>query len=143
MPSMSLPKQTSHLPWLLCLLAPSFLIPGCSDKVKMGEVSGTIQIDGKPAKNGAIAFFPVDRKSPTTGATIEEGRYTARVPLGRAKVEIRVSRVIGHKKLYDAPNSPVQPILEEVLPDKYNNQTELLLDVEPGKNQKDFDLKTS
>ena len=34
------------------------------------------------------------------------------------------------------------PIRVEVLPPKYNYQTELLLDVKPGKNQQDYDLKT-
>ncbi|MBN1853202.1 MAG: hypothetical protein JW829_10780 [Pirellulales bacterium] len=142
MPIITFPEQTPHFQLLVCLLAAFLLVPGCSDQMKTGDVTGNIQVDGQPARTGSIAFIPVDGKSPTAGAEILGGQYSAKVPLGEVKVEIRVSKVVGHKKLYDTPNSPIQPILEEVLPEKYNNQTELQMKVEPGKNQKDFDLKT-
>ena len=129
--------------WIFCLLAAILFTPGCAGKATMGEVSGTVQVDGVPAKTGSIAFIPVDGNAPTAGATIEAGRYSAKVPLGNAKVEIRVSKVIGQKKLYDTPNSPVQLIREEILPEQYNDQTELLFVVQPGKNQKDFNLTTA
>ena len=95
-----------------------------------------------PAKAGSIAFFPVNRKSTTAGAEIVDGQYTASVPLGSFKVEIRVPKVVGHKKLYDTDDSPIQQILAESLPAKYNNKTELSLDVQPGKNQQDYQLAT-
>jgi hypothetical protein len=122
-------------------LAAMSLIPGC-EKSKIGTVNGTITVDGSPAKSGSIAFFPVDRKSPTAGAEIRDGQYTARVPLGISKVEIRVSKVTAQKKLYNTPNSPVRPILSEVLPAKYNEETELTLDVKPGSNEQDYPLTT-
>ena len=109
----------------------------------MGEVTGTVTVNGEPAQTGSISFFPVDGKSVTTGAVIEAGKYSARVPVGKVKVEIRVSKIVGRKKLYDTPNSPIQPIMQEVLPPKYNDQTELELDVEPGKNEQNYDFKTS
>jgi hypothetical protein len=117
------------------------LIAGCG-KSNVGIVNGTVTIDGLPAKSGSIAFFPLDRKSPTAGAEIRDGLYEARVPLGTSKVEIRVSKVVGQKKLYNTPNSPVQPLLAEILPAKYNDQTELTLDVKPGKNTQDYQLTT-
>ncbi len=116
-------------------------IAGC-EKSNFGTVSGKISIDGSPPKSGSIAFFPVDRKSSTAGAEILEGQYTAKVPLGAFKVEIRVSKVVGQKKLYNTPNSPVQPLLAEVLPAKYNDDTELEINVQPGPNQHDFTLTT-
>lgn len=117
------------------------MIAGC-EKSTLGVVTGTVTVDGAPAKTGSIAFFPVDRKSPTTGAEIIDGQYTAQVPFGASKVEIRVSKVIGQRKLYDTANSPVMPLLAESLPAKYNDQTELTLDVQPGRNQQDFQLTT-
>jgi hypothetical protein len=98
--------------------------------------------DSQPAKSGSIAFFPVDGKSITAGAEILDGEYTAEVPLGASKVEIRVSKVVGERKLYDAPNSPIKPLLAEALPARYNDETELRLDVQPGENRKDFELTT-
>jgi hypothetical protein len=127
--------------WRGAALSAVLAMAGCG-KPTIGIVSGTVTVDGTPAKSGSIAFFPVDRKSRTTGAEIVDGQYTAQVPLGTSKVEIRVSKVVGQKKLYDTPNSPIQPLLEEMLPAKYNDQTELTVDVQPGNNQQDYRLKT-
>ncbi len=126
---------------LFFLLSPVFLAPGCSEPTE-GVVSGTVIVDGEPAKTGAITYIPVDGKSPTAGAVITDGKYTATVPLGKTKIQIHVTKVVGQTKLYDTPDSPLMPIRVEVLPPKYNYQTELLLDVKPGKNQQDYDLTT-
>jgi hypothetical protein len=129
--------------WLpTVLLAMLWLVPGCADPNE-ATVSGTITIDGTPPKEGSIAFFPVDGQSRTTGAKIVDGKYTAAVPIGKAKVEIRVSKVVGQRKLYDTPNSETQSILQEMLPAKFNNQSELQLEVKSGRNEQDFELKTN
>lgn len=129
--------------WCGCLLAVAALVTGCSKGPPMGEVTGTITVDGKPAKIGSITFIPIDGKAVTTGAAIKEGEYTAEVPVGKVKVEIRVSKVTGEKKLYDTPNSPVQAITNEALPPKFNDRTEIELDVKAGTNKKDYDLTTT
>jgi hypothetical protein len=123
------------------ILAIALLVAGCEKPTK-GVVSGMVTVDGAPAKSGSIAFFPVDEKSTTAGGEIRDGRYTAQVPFGKFKVEIRVPKVVGQKKLYNTANSPIMPLLEETLPPKFNDQTELTIDVAPGENQRDFDLKT-
>jgi hypothetical protein len=119
----------------------AILVAGCAEST-IGVVTGTITVDGAPAKSGSIAYFPIDRKSATAGAEIVDGRYTADVPLGASKVEIRVPKVVGQKKLYDTPDSPIKQILAESLPPKYNDQTELTLDVQPGENWQDYKLST-
>ena len=40
-------------------------------------------------------------------------------------------RVVGTKKIYDTDDSPLMPITEEALPARYNEQTELRLDMLP------------
>jgi hypothetical protein len=125
------------------LVALSAVAAGCSGgKPGKSEVAGTVTIDGAPAEMGAIAFIPIDGQSATAGGSIEKGRYEAMVAPGKMKVEIRVSKVVGQKKLYDTPDSPVQPIMEEVLPAKYNDATELVVEIAPGSNQHDFNLTT-
>ena len=57
-------------------------------------------------------------------------------------VKDRVPKVMGEKKLYNTPDSPKQKILAESLPAKYNDQTELKLDVQRGENRQDFSLTT-
>jgi hypothetical protein len=127
--------------WRAAAVIAVCLFAGCAEPTT-GVVTGAITVDGAPAKSGRIAFFPVDGKSPIAGAEIKEGQYTTEVTLGTAKVEIRVPKITGQKKLYDTPDSPVQPIMEESLPAKYNDTTELTLDVKPGENRKDYDLAT-
>jgi hypothetical protein len=108
----------------------------------MATVTGLVTIDGDPAGSGSISFIPVDGMSPSSGASIENGKYTSEAPIGESKVEIRVPKVVGKKKLYDTPESPVQDIMAEVLPKKYNEATELRLTAQKGKNEKNFDLST-
>ena len=123
------------------MLLTVILFTGCS-KSNLGVVTGTISVDGTPAKSGSIAFFPTNRKSSTAGSEIVDGRYTAKVALGAAKVEIRVPKVVGKKKLYDKPDSPMKEVLSESLPRKYNDETELKLDIHAGENVQDYELAT-
>jgi hypothetical protein len=123
------------------MVVAAILMVGC-EKPNIGTVTGTITVDGSPAKGGSIAFFPVDRKSSTAGSEIVDGKYAAKVALGAAKIEIRVPKVIGEKKLYNTADSPKKEILAESLPAKYNDQTELKLDVQPGENRQDYSLAT-
>jgi hypothetical protein len=99
-------------------------------------------VDGIPPASGAIAFTPVDGAAPTVGADIVDGKYSVDVPLGQSKVAIRVPKLVGQRKLYNTPDSPVQPVMDESLPAEYNDETELTLDVKPGETRGDFDLKT-
>jgi hypothetical protein len=100
-----------------------------------------VKVDGEiPPPGSSITFIPADGKSPSAGATLQDGRYTAQVPVGLSKVEIRVPRPMKHSgKKSDGPG-PGGDIIEESLPDKYNNNTELTIEVKRGRNQKDWEL---
>jgi len=126
---------------ILAVPAMLLLAAGCSGTNET-TVSGTVTVDGTPAKKGSISFIPLDGQSRTSGGTIADGKYETQVPIGKQRIEIRVSKVIGQRKLYDTPNSPSQDILEEVLPAKYNSDSELQLDVKSGVNTKDYQLKS-
>ncbi len=115
---------------------------GCSTGPPMGTVTGTITVDEEPAEMGAITFIPADGKSPTTGGAIKEGKYSVQVYVGKSRVEIRVPKVVGQVKIYDTPDSPIQDDMRETLPAKYNDKTELTIDVKRGLNEKDWNLET-
>jgi hypothetical protein len=134
---------TTRAGWAACLLAALAVTAGCGGDAATGEVTGTVTVDGQtPPPGSSISFVPTDGKSPTAGCLIEDGRYAARVPVGTAKVEIRVPRVIGKPRAaQDGPGAEGE-LVEESLPEKYNAQTELTLDVKPGTNEKNWDLKT-
>jgi hypothetical protein len=106
----------------------------------MGTVTGSVTVDGAPAKVGAISFFAVDGRAPTAGAPIVDGQFTAQVKPGVCMVQIRVSKIVGKKKIYDTRDSPVREVWAEVLPAKYNDNTQLKLDVKRGENQQEYNL---
>jgi hypothetical protein len=126
-------------PVFVLFLAVAFC-SGCGPESKMATVSGTVTIDGKAPESGAISFIAMDGMAPTAGGVIEKGKYTSQAPIGESKVEIRVSKVVGKKKLYDTPDSPVQDLMEEVLPAKYNEATELRFKAEKGNNEKNWEI---
>lgn len=106
-------------------------------------VSGNVTLDGKPLPQGTIGFFPVDGAGATSGAAITNGVYTANVPLGSKRVEIRAFKVIGQKVVYEGdPNSPKTDIKEETIPPRYNNQSDLKITVVKGKNPANFSLES-
>jgi len=112
---------------------------GCSDSTT-GQVSGSVKVDNSPLQEGFIDFIPADGKSPTAGAPIKGGEYSATVPVGTMNVKISMPVVIGKKKIYPTPDSPERPIHKEGLPAKYNAKTELKVDVVTGSQRKDFEL---
>lgn len=119
------------------------VLAGCAGgDPNFSEVSGAVTVDGQPLKEGNITFSSVSGNAPSAGGPITDGKYTAKVHIGSTKVEIRASKVVGQKKVYDTPDSPMRNIMEEMLPAKYNAQTELTLEVEPGTTVKNFDLST-
>jgi hypothetical protein len=125
----------------LLLLAACLAVLGCS-KSNKATVYGTVTVDGEPAPVGFVSFFAVDGRAPTAGGPIRDGQYTAEVKPGVCKVQIRVPKEAGERKLYETPGSPTQKVWVESLPAKYNEKTELQFDVQPGSNEKSFDLKT-
>jgi len=137
--------MTTHSVWSLACLAGAFLTR-CDRGPAVGQVSGTVQVDGQtPSAGSSITFIPTDGKSATAGAVIESGHYTAQVPVGPAKVEIRVPRPRGGgvgNKAGPGAGPGGGGFIEESLPAKYNDQTELTLDVTRGKVVKDWELST-
>jgi hypothetical protein len=115
---------------------------GCGDDgPATGEVTGTVKVNGQvPAAGSSINFIPADGKSPTAGALIEDGKYAVRVAVGTAKVEIRVPRPVAKPGRKSEGPGPGGDVIEESLPPRYNDETELTFEVKKGKNEKDWDL---
>lgn len=128
-----------------CLLFACALLAGCSDSARKYEVSGALTIDGAVPPDGAsITFIPTDGKSTTEGCTVQNGKYTTKVMPGNYKVEIRAPRVSGKPKQPAAKGGyqTEGQIIEEMLPAKFNDQTELTFEVKAETNIRNWDLKT-
>lgn len=113
---------------------------GCSDQSN-GEVTGMVRVDGTPIEKGGITFTPADGQGQTAGGEIKGGRYSVRVPVGKMKVSITMPVEDKKKKLYPTADSPEMWMYREGLPARYNEKTELELDVKSGTNKKDWDLE--
>jgi hypothetical protein len=117
------------------------LAAGCAEPTT-GRVTGAVTVDGKPAEQGSIALVPIDGRGSTAGAEIVNGRYEIEALFNKYKVEIRVPKIVGQKKLYDVPDSPTRNLMAESLPPRYHDDTELRLEITPGETRRDFSLTT-
>jgi hypothetical protein len=127
--------------WLLLLFV---LVGGvgCPGSSAQGEVDGTVTLDGTPLKEGDVRFIPADGKSQTASAKIIDGKFAAQVPTGEMRVEISAPKVIGKRKMYNTPDSPVVDKVKELLPPRYNAKTELRLIVKSGIQDETFALQS-
>jgi len=115
---------------------------GCSSKQSGGTVKGTVSLDGQPLAAGQILFVAVDQGSPSAEAAITAGQFEALVPPGEKRVEIRAPKVTGKKKMYDTPDSPTVDTVVELLPAKYNVNSELKMTVDGSVQEQKFDLQS-
>ena len=114
---------------------------GCAEPTT-GRVTGAVTVDGKSAELGSIALIPLDGRGSTAGAEIVDGRYEIEALFNQYKVEIRVPKIVGQKKLYDVADSPTRNVMAELLPRRYHDDTELRLEITPGETRRDFKLTT-
>lgn len=118
----------------------ALLMLGCENGPPMGDIAGTVTFNGVPLADGSVTFNPSAGDAPTSGALIHDGKFTARVSLGKHSVTISVPQSVGSRKLYDTPDSPTIEQYAEMIPSKYNTSTELTIDVQRGRQAVTFAL---
>jgi len=124
---------------------------GCDDSPATGTVSGTITVDGAvPADGASINFMPIDGKGVTSGATLDKGKYSVKVPVGNMKVEIRAPKPAkGGKVAAKAEPGPGGDgpggggWIEESLPPEYHEKSTLTYDVKSGSQEKNWECSTA
>lgn len=121
---------------------------GCGDS-GLGTVSGTVHMDGQPLSDAVITFYPIVEDASqggggaSYGRTNENGEYelqynrsTKGAEIGQHKVEITT--------LVEGGGGDYGPGKKETVPNKYNIDTELMVEVISGHNVIDFlDLDSS
>ena len=126
---------------LFSVLLSALLLNGCgSGGPELGSVSGTVTLDDRPLPDAIVEFQPASG-SPSEGVTDSAGsyqlRYTAKKKgalLGKHQVRITLStRADAHGQKVDVP---------QLLPARYNRNTELTAEVRSGSNKLDFPLKS-
>jgi hypothetical protein len=84
--------------------------------------------------------MPAGGQTASADSIITDGKFSANVPPGEKKISISAPKVTGQRRVYETPDSPMIDIVQELLPAKYNVQTELTLTVSAGSQEKDFPL---
>ena len=122
----------SRLAPVASVLAACLLLTGCQ---RIPNVSGTVRVDGKPAKGLIVVFDPQATDAPRGVATTEgDGRYTVRrlgpgaksgVPIGSYAVKV----------MADADNPA-----SSKMPASYASGTALSFEVKGGGNVFDIDI---
>lgn len=126
---------------LLAVLLAVMFISGCgSSEPVLVPIQGTVTLDGVPLESGLIRFAPTTGAAPA-GAEIKNGHYSLKVAPGDARIEITSAKVVGKRKAYNTPDSPLIDITKEAIPEKYNVKSELKHTVTTGPNTRDFELK--
>jgi hypothetical protein len=137
----------------------SLALGGCGsgdDRPELGQVTGTITMDGTPLTGTVVVFSP-DNGRPSRGKTDAEGKYeltyigeTRGAKIGHHRVEIAPNEEGEDLSEIEAatagestatPTSPVKPRKNSV-PARYNTNSELQADVKAGENVFDFKLES-
>ena len=129
---------------LLLCVGVALLFAGCANEPPTGMITGEVTMDGQPLEDGRIQFTPLDGQSQPGGATVAQGKFTAKVPVTKMKVEINGNKRTGRKiKAYDTPESPLMDEIVELVPPKYNINSDVTLDVKPGPQEVKYELKST
>lgn len=120
---------------LVCLLA-----MGCGPQPpKMVQVSGTVDMDGKPLSEGEIMFVGDTGAVPDT-LSVENGAFSGKVKVGKKKVEVYAY------KTEKAPASATGGATESkvnYIPKDFNTESKLTAEVsDSGVNPSKFDVKS-
>lgn len=131
---------------------------GCSPVPQMNyaaahlvKAGGTVTLDGKPLSNAVVTFEDAVNRTTSNGVTNDRGVYRlmfdsqmAGVTPGKKLVRISTTKkVLGLNATdegSDAPQGSERP--KELVPDKYNRQSELTVEVTASKTTYDFSLQS-
>ncbi|MBA2114854.1 carboxypeptidase regulatory-like domain-containing protein [Bremerella alba] len=120
-------------------------LAGCGQNTgpALGQVSGTVTLDGKPLSNSMVSFYPDAGGRSAHGITDKSGKYLlqftgmkngALVDTHKVKIETGI-------QLSESETGP-KPKKVSQLPARYNKETELTAKVERGSNTFDYDLQS-
>ncbi|PQO31382.1 carboxypeptidase regulatory-like domain-containing protein [Blastopirellula marina] len=123
----------------LLLLTPLMLTTGCFGSDRIVPVSGVVTLDGEPLSRAVVGFEPIAQEGDLEAGygsyakTDDQGRYALRhlqegegALVGQHRVS--VSTVVGK----EGPNGEILGLTKERVPARYNNNTELVVEVPPG-----------
>ena len=113
----------------LCLL-----VMGCTDSNPLNRqaVTGEIMLEGAPLTDGSIEFSPV-AEGTASGAVIQAGKFAIPAEKGLPPGDylVRISAYNEDAEPIELPGES-NKIAEELIPAKYNTESEITFTVEAG-----------
>lgn len=119
-----------------------FFVPGCGGTTSLATVNGTVTLDGKPLKEGLVTFVPIDGKGQPADGKIVDGKFSVAIKPGEVKVMFSAPKVVGKKKMYDTPDAPTVDDVKELIPERYNAQSQIKLTVKGGTQSETYELQS-
>ncbi len=110
---------------------------GGGDKPQLATVSGQVTLDGNPLANVSVVFES-ENGQVSYGGTDSTGKYELSFRDGAKGAEVgkntvRISTVLDH---------PEPPGYKDPIPAKYNADSTLSVEVQPGPNTHNFELQS-
>lgn len=116
------------------------LVAGCGGEPPLTTVGGAVLVDGQPLEDGTITFTAPNGK--LYSGKIQGGKYAdVKTEPGANKVQLSEHRPGPKKMSFNGPGGSLQDTVEEGLPEKYNEKSDLTLEVQPGPNTKDWQVQ--
>lgn len=122
---------------------------GRVDGPRRGSVKGFVTFDGAPLETGVVVMLPAgDTKGPTAGSAISDGAFSIAAAsgpvVGRYRVEIKALRKTGRqvKALVPVGGRKERAEAEQFIPAKYNKDSEIEIEIKPGRNTISLELKS-
>lgn len=117
---------------------------GCGGGEPRGDVDGTVTFDGQPVAAGMVSFEPVDATGPARNVPIRDGSYRASGASALAPGAYGVRIFAGDPAAIEQSSAgdqhtPFQHV--PLLPPSWNTQSQLSVDVQPGRNTFHFSGK--
>lgn len=106
----------------------------------MGNVTGLIEWHDQPVVSGEIQFEPLqDKTVPIVSGLIRDGKYRVSLPTGEKRVRIFVYEKTGIDR-----SNPAMPIdiITNIMPKKYNTESEMTYTVKKGLQEYHFPAET-
>jgi hypothetical protein len=105
----------------LCVLG---LLVGCA--AKPVKVSGTVELDGQPLKEGKITLLGEGGATPEGPFDIKDGKFEGEAKPGKKRVEIRAYKMGQPTKMGD---KVIEASPENYLPAEYNTESKLTTEI--------------
>src|SRR5690348_1764503 len=86
----------------------ALLVVGCSKGPPMGDVRGTVTLNGKPLEEGSVRFDPINGETKTSGGLIRDGSFRVQVPVAK-------QRVIISANVIDKEKTPPNPTNDQIV----------------------------